>query len=86
MKVLCQLILDPYTSLQVKVIGLSHHKPTVSAAPQWSPLVVFVQPYHRPGYMCWNIYYNHDKITVIINPMNKAKCNQKKTAHAPPTT
>jgi len=76
-KVLCPLSLDSYTSLQAKVTRLSHHTPTISVAPQWSLLVVFVQPYHRPGYMCWNIYYNHDKITVIINPTNKAKCNQK---------
>jgi hypothetical protein len=43
MKILCPLILDYYTSLQVKAIGLPHHQPTTSVAPQWSPLVVFVQ-------------------------------------------
>jgi hypothetical protein len=35
-KVLCPLIFDYYTSLQVKVIGLPHHKPTISVAPEWS--------------------------------------------------
>lgn len=82
MKVLCPLILDYYTSLQIKVIGLSHHKPTLSVAPQWSPLVVFVQTYHGPVYMCWNMYHSHDKITIIINPTNKAKYNQKDSSCA----
>jgi len=82
MKVLCPFILNYYTNLKVKVIGISHHKLTISVAPQWSPLVVFVQPYNRPAYMCWNIYYSHDKITVIINPTNKAKCNQKDSSCA----
>lgn len=34
MKVLCPLILDSYTSLQVKVTRLSHHTPTISVVPQ----------------------------------------------------
>jgi hypothetical protein len=82
MKILCPLVLDHYTSLQVNVIRHSHHKTTITVAPQWSPLVVFVQPYHRPAYMCWNTYYNHDKITVTINPTNKKECNQKDSSFA----
>jgi hypothetical protein len=69
MKTLCPLILDYYTSLQVKAIVLSHHKPTISVTPQWSSLVVFEQTNH----MCWSIYLNHDKITKLINTTNKAK-------------